>query len=111
MKSDLTLTVTEAAKRLGVGRNVAYNAAKSGQIPTIRIGNRILVPVAALDRHLADRPAVGHGRQKIEAETLNAHRETIAALERIKTNMRAFMTDLDRELRNATARCRRGEED
>jgi excisionase family DNA binding protein len=111
MKSDLTLTISEAAQRLGISRNGAYNAAKLGQIPTIRIGNRILVPVAALDRHLTDRPPAGHGRPKIDAETLNAHRETIAALERIKTSLHAFVADLDRELRNATARCRRREED
>ena len=47
-----TITIEEAAKRLGIGRNQAYAAASKGQIPTIRIGKRILVPVAALDRLL-----------------------------------------------------------
>jgi excisionase family DNA binding protein len=51
-----TATVPEAAKRLGIGRNQAYEAAARGDIPTIRIGKRILVPLAALDRMLAGNP-------------------------------------------------------
>lgn len=48
-----TLSIVEAAKILGVGRNQAYEAARRGQIPVIRIGSRLLVPVAALERMLA----------------------------------------------------------
>jgi excisionase family DNA binding protein len=39
-----TMTITEAAKVLGIGRNNAYAAARNGDIPTIKIGKRILVP-------------------------------------------------------------------
>ena len=52
-----TVTVVEAAKRLGIGRNQAYEAAHRGEIPTIRIGKRILVPTAALDRLLDGKAA------------------------------------------------------
>jgi excisionase family DNA binding protein len=38
-----TQTIAEAAKDLGIGKNQAYAAARRGEIPTIRIGNRILV--------------------------------------------------------------------
>ena len=38
-----TQTIAEAAKELGIGKNQAYAAARRGEIPTIRIGNRILV--------------------------------------------------------------------
>jgi excisionase family DNA binding protein len=48
-----TVTVKEAATILGVGRNKAYEAARSGEIPTIRIGKRLLVPLTALERLLA----------------------------------------------------------
>ena len=48
-----TLTVPEAGKVLGIGRNSAYEAARRGQIPVIRLGRRLLVPVAALRRLLA----------------------------------------------------------
>jgi excisionase family DNA binding protein len=47
-----TLTITEASEALGVSRNKAYEAAKRGEIPTIKIGKRILVPAAALERML-----------------------------------------------------------
>ena len=55
----LTVTIDEAAKRLGIGRNQAYEAARSGQIPVIRIGKRILVPVHALEQ-LIKGPSVRH---------------------------------------------------
>jgi excisionase family DNA binding protein len=45
-----TTTVEIAAKILGIGRNQAYAAAARGEIPVIRIGKRLLVPLAALER-------------------------------------------------------------
>lgn len=59
----LTYTVTEAAALLGIGRSAAYEAARSGQLPTIRIGKRVLVPVAALERLLAGNELQTHSRQ------------------------------------------------
>ncbi len=59
----LTYTVTEAAELLGIGRSAAYEAARSGQLPTIRIGKRVLVPVAALERLLAGNELQVHSRQ------------------------------------------------
>ena len=47
-----TYAICEAAEILGIGRNQAYEAARRGEIPTIRIGGRILVPKAALDKML-----------------------------------------------------------
>ena len=46
------LTVTEAAEELGISRGSAYEAVRSGQIPTIRIGRRLIVPRAAFERML-----------------------------------------------------------
>jgi excisionase family DNA binding protein len=53
-KSDgrVTLSVPEAGEKLGISRGSAYEAARRGEIPTIRIGSRLLVPVAALNRLL-----------------------------------------------------------
>lgn len=48
----LTITVAEAAERLGIGRNAAYEAARVGLIPSIRIGKRVLIPIAAFERML-----------------------------------------------------------
>ncbi len=50
----LTLTVEEAAEALGISRALAYEAVKRGEIPRIRIGKRILVPKAQLDRLLTN---------------------------------------------------------
>lgn len=49
----LTLSVEGAADALGISRALAYEAIKRGEIPHIRIGKRILVPKAQLDRLLA----------------------------------------------------------
>ena len=52
-----TQTIDEAAKVLGIGRNQAYAAARRGEIPSIRIGKRILVLREPLQRMLAGGPA------------------------------------------------------
>lgn len=48
----LTFTVEEAGQKLGISRALAYEAVRTGQIPSIHIGKRILVPKAALARLL-----------------------------------------------------------
>ena len=49
----LVLRVEETAALLGIGRTAAYSAVKAGQLPSVRIGRRALVPRAALMRSLA----------------------------------------------------------
>lgn len=44
----LTLTVMEAAEFLGLSRGSTYSAIRTGKIPSIRIGRRIIVPKASL---------------------------------------------------------------
>jgi excisionase family DNA binding protein len=44
----ITLTVEEVASLLGLGRTAAYEAARRGQIPSRRLGRRVVVPVPAL---------------------------------------------------------------
>lgn len=46
------LTIAEAAPVLRISRNSTYEAARRGEIPTIRLGRRILVSRAALVRFL-----------------------------------------------------------
>lgn len=49
----LTMSIEEAAKVLGVGRNFCYELAKTGQLPTIRLGTRrLVVPRIALEKML-----------------------------------------------------------
>jgi excisionase family DNA binding protein len=50
-KSDRrTLTIPEAGEALGICRNAAYEAARRGEIPTIKIGRLLLVPKIAFER-------------------------------------------------------------
>ena len=49
-----TVTIEEGAPIIGVSRGPAYAAARTGEIPTLRIGKRLLVPVAALRRLLGE---------------------------------------------------------
>lgn len=51
-----TITVKEAAHRLGIGINQAYEACERGQIPCLRFGKRWLIPIAAFERWLATCP-------------------------------------------------------
>lgn len=52
-----TVTVTHAARLLGVSRAAAYTAAQRGEIPVIRIGRRLVVPTADLCRLLGQHAA------------------------------------------------------
>ena len=49
----LTHSVVEMARLLGVGRTTAYGLVRSGAVPSIRLGNRILIPKLALRQLLA----------------------------------------------------------
>lgn len=53
-----TISVPRTAELLGIGRNQAYQAAARGDLPTVRLGGRILVLTAPLRRMLgAEEPA------------------------------------------------------
>jgi excisionase family DNA binding protein len=42
------LKVDQAAELLGISRQSAYDAVRSGELPAFRIGKRVLVPTARL---------------------------------------------------------------
>ena len=44
----LTITVEEAGRLLDIGRALAYRIARTGRLPTVRFGNRIVVPKKAI---------------------------------------------------------------
>jgi len=48
----LTLSIDAAARALGIGRSLAYELARQGRIPTCRLGRRLVVPKAALEKML-----------------------------------------------------------
>jgi hypothetical protein len=50
-----TISVPEAGKQyFDLGKNASYAAAARGEIPVIKIGSRLRVPVVALERMLAE---------------------------------------------------------
>lgn len=53
MTDSLTMTVEEAAEVLGISRSLAYEGVHSGEIPSITVGRRILIPRAALEEWLS----------------------------------------------------------
>jgi excisionase family DNA binding protein len=48
LEGRVTITIEQAAQVLGLGRTAAYEAARRGELPTRRLGRRLLVPVPAL---------------------------------------------------------------
>ena len=53
-KDELTISVPEAGRRLGLGKNASYEAARRGELPVLRFGRKLRVPLLALERLLAD---------------------------------------------------------
>ena len=57
-----TMQVDDVAKALGVSRATVYTGVQTGEIPSIKLGRRIVVPTAAvrrmlqLDMSLSDEP-------------------------------------------------------
>lgn len=56
-----TVTVPEAGSFLGLGRDASYRAAEAGEIPTLRFGRRLVVPVPRLLTLLGYEPAIEEG--------------------------------------------------
>jgi excisionase family DNA binding protein len=49
----LTMTVEEAAVALGISRGLAYDLVRRGELPHLRLGRRLVVPVRAIETLLA----------------------------------------------------------
>jgi excisionase family DNA binding protein len=60
----VTLTIEEVARALGIGRNSAFAAAHRGEIPVLKVGRRLLVPKAALEKMLAEISSGPDGKAK-----------------------------------------------
>lgn len=51
----LTLSVREAATHLGVSRNTVYDLIRAGDLPHLRIGNRLRIPTQPLHEWITAR--------------------------------------------------------
>lgn len=55
MEERITFTISEAAKIIGISKSLAYRLARDGQIPTIKLGNRILIPKKKLYKFIEEK--------------------------------------------------------
>lgn len=53
VEEKIIYTIPEVSELLGISVIHGYLMAKTGQIPTIKLGRRIVVPKAALEKMLA----------------------------------------------------------
>lgn len=51
------MTVTEAAEALGISRGLAYELVARGDLPSRRLGGRIVIPITLLEEFLLGVPA------------------------------------------------------
>jgi excisionase family DNA binding protein len=59
------LKPAEAAEMLGLGRSKTYQMMKAGEIPCVRIGKSVRVPVAGLREWIRTRVEVGKAEHAI----------------------------------------------
>lgn len=62
----LTVTVEEAGKLLGISRALAYEMARTGKLPVIRFGRRLVVPKRAMENMLGQ-------SEKVAATVAQSH--------------------------------------
>jgi len=56
----LTLSVYEAARVLGISRTTAYECVRTGELPAVRLGRRLVIPKSAISDLLSGRPSTAH---------------------------------------------------
>jgi len=52
MEKPHAYSISEIAEALGIGLSTAYRHAREGELPTVRLGKRLLVPAQAIERLL-----------------------------------------------------------
>jgi excisionase family DNA binding protein len=55
----LTYNVKETARLLGVSKNSCYEAIRRGELPSLRVGRRVLIPRNQLERLLSSDIQIG----------------------------------------------------
>ena len=52
-------SVTEVAQFIGVSSRTIWSLVKAGELPSFRVGTRVLIAKAALEKFIADRSVKG----------------------------------------------------
>jgi excisionase family DNA binding protein len=64
MPERLTMSVSEAAEILGISRSLAYTLVRIDELPSLKLGRRVVVPRAALERFVETNGLVIDLREK-----------------------------------------------
>ena len=64
----LALSVEEAARLLGISRDLAYDLVSTGHLPSVKLGRRLVVPRMALEETLVHMTE----QQRLSSETLGS---------------------------------------
>ncbi len=63
----LLLRIEEAADEMRIGRSKAYALARSGELPTVRIGRSVRISREALERFVTERATGGDAARRADA--------------------------------------------
>lgn len=63
----LTYTVSESAELLGISRSTAYELVRTGDLPSLRLGRRIVIVRRAIESLLAGTPS-GSALEQVDGE-------------------------------------------
>ncbi len=63
----ITVSISEAAKALGIGRSTTYELINEGKLHAIKLGRRTLVTVASIKELVASASVVGDAGWKAAA--------------------------------------------
>jgi excisionase family DNA binding protein len=58
LSEPLTYSISEAAEAIGVGRNSAYELVRRGELRSVRVGRRVLIPRDVVREFLGIHPGV-----------------------------------------------------
>jgi excisionase family DNA binding protein len=98
----IALNMEETAAALGLGRSAIRTAIRNGQIPSVMVGSRRLIPIKALERHLEALAYADSGA--LDAwETALVHAAT-SRLRRVRRQAWERRKELRRKLRESRRR-------
>jgi hypothetical protein len=106
MQATKTMSVPEAGLvYFGLGRNASYDAARRGEIPIIRVGRLVRVPVAAMERMLDEAGSYVAEAQAQRDELARAKLDAEAERrQRIKDNLKKQAEQLRAQLADVESR-------
>ena len=71
MQDKILINVSEAAKLLGLGKTFTYELIEQNQIPVVRLGKRVMVPINYLNLYIETLVEWPKGFNPMKAEVCN----------------------------------------